>query len=128
MGIQVVSSDKDLSLAGGDSKRSHPGHCIANCLARLEGIDETGMLRSKARIPIDFAEIKLEFTSRFVNRNIQVIRPCEDFVRKCSKHRLCPNIKGLVDDSGDCGVFVDENLPNQMFIRQIWSTQIDMRL
>lgn len=84
------------------------------------------MFSAQARVPIDFPEVELELASGFMDCDVEVVRTCKDLVRERSKDRLGPNIKGLVDDCRDVGVFVHNDLPNQILVRQVLFTQVDV--
>lgn len=117
--VFVIRPDKHALFTGRDSKWTDSSHDVGNDLARFEQRRDALVLGAKFGVPVDLGVVKFEETSSFANFDEHIIGSSENFVRECSEFALRANIVNLVDDCADGRVLVDDNLCNDVFIREI---------
>jgi hypothetical protein len=63
-----------------------------------------------------------------VDGHVEVVRTGEDFIGKCSEDGFGADIEGLVDDGCYGGVFVEEDLADEVFVWEVWNAEVEVCL
>jgi len=124
--VKVVCPNEDLLLPSRYGKWTDTCHNIANDLSRLERLYKSFMFRLEPTIPVHFRIVKSEYAIPFAVLNLHIILAVENLVLKSSKFGLFANKIYLVDDGSYAGIFVSHNLCNDLFVREVSLSYIQM--
>jgi len=106
MGIEIVGINKTpRGIDGGDGKGTDACKRITNDLALLEGPDESIVLGSKTRVPIDLSKVETESMAVFNDLSLHVVFSCNHL--HLEGPELCLDLADLCDDGACSGRFLD---------------------
>jgi hypothetical protein len=124
--VEIVGPDKDTFLACRHCERSDTSHDITHGLALGERVDKPLVFSIQSAIPVDLCIIELESAVGFADLDVHVIGPSKNLVLEGAILALLADIIDLVDDGPDGRVFVDQDLADDVFVRHILVTKVEM--
>jgi hypothetical protein len=124
--VEIVGPDKDTFLAGRHCKRSDTSHDIANGLALGEGVDKPLVFSIQSAVPVDLCVVELESAVGFADLDVHVIGSSKDLVLEGAILALLADIIDLVDDGPDGRVFVNQDFADDVLVRHVLFTKVEM--
>lgn len=124
--VLVICPHKDALLARRHGKRPDPSHDIDDDLPGLEHGADAPVFGAQLGVPVHLGVVESEDAACLAHLDEQVIWAGEDLVGEGAELVFSTNVVGLVDDGADVWVFVENDLGNDVSVREILPTNIQV--